>query len=132
MSTVEVYTRPRCLFCHQVLDLLNQAKLPFRQIDIADRAEQDRLAARYQAVSFPLVVVDGVYVGGYAHVLHLHAQNRLATLGPTADALTSTTPERASSSSLPVETPRPQPAPSHFGSMSRLHQLLKEDPSKKR
>jgi len=129
---VEVYTRPRCLFCHQVLELLQRAMISFRQIDVTDRAEQDRLTDRFQAASFPLVVVNGVYVGGYAHVLHLHAQSRLDRLNTGGVLPASALSEPSSGVNTPIEPPRPQPARSHFGSMSRLHQSLKEEDTKKR
>ena len=70
---VILYTRPLCLLCHRVADLLRQACVLFKQIEVTNRFEQDRIAAACNAPSFPIVFVDGRYIGGYAHILQLHA-----------------------------------------------------------
>lgn len=125
-NRVDVYTRPRCLFCHQVLDLLRLAKVEFHQIEIADRAEQDGLIAQYNAASFPLVIVQGTYIGGYAHVLHLHSKNYLSKLSGSEELQASPVPERVPMDSPPVETRSPPSGPSYVGIMARLQQSLKE------
>lgn len=82
--TIQVYTRPGCLLCSQVIDLLQAENLPFEVRQITDRNEQQRLALGFGAQGFPFVVVDGVYLGGYAHVLLLAGDGRLRRLGAPA------------------------------------------------
>src|SRR5262249_48606983 len=78
---VVVYTRPGCIFCHQVQELMRDAGIRFRVALIEDRAQQEELVVRHAARSFPIVLVDGVYLGGFTHVVHLHSSGRLARLG---------------------------------------------------
>lgn len=47
---------------------------------VSDRDEQDRICRQHGALSFPVVVVDDVYAGGFTHVVHLHAQGKLPTI----------------------------------------------------
>jgi len=75
-----VYTRPMCILCAQVKDQLTKAGLTFKAIDVADPVEQERLATRFGARSFPLLVVRGKYLGGYTHLVHLLTTGRLAAL----------------------------------------------------
>ncbi len=142
-ARVRVYTRPRCLFCHQVLDLLQAAGVDFVTEEILDRGQQEELISRHQAAAFPIVLIDGRYVGGYAHVLHLHSQGRLRDIAtrPTsaADKPAANPPTAASSSSDPSAQSAPAPSrpsqrslPSMVGTMSRLQQALSETDPKKR
>lgn len=82
-----VYTRPGCLFCSQVVELLQAEQVPFKVCEVESREEQQRIAIEFGAQSFPFVVVDGAYLGGYAHVLRLAGEGRLRRLGsPTQEA----------------------------------------------
>lgn len=74
-----VYRRPGCMFCAQVEDMLSQDQVPFESISVEDKAEQERISQRHGALSFPLVMVDDQYVGGFTHVVQLHAEGRLRT-----------------------------------------------------
>jgi glutaredoxin len=140
---VKVYTRPLCLFCHQVLDLLRQANVAFGTIEVTDRRQQEELCAHHGAAAFPVVLVNGVYLGGYAHILHLHSQGRLRSLGvsvgPSLHSPESPGPLPASDAPSP-STRSTQPStrstePSIAGRMSamaRLQQALTESQPKKR
>jgi len=137
---VSVYTRPRCLFCHQVIDLLQQAHIDFVTFELTERPQQDEVAARHRATSFPIVLVDGRYIGGYAQILHLHSQGRLAEIAASGSPSPAATPapkppgepppssHSPSSAALPSQRSRP----SLTGTMSRLHQALSEPDPKKR
>ena len=72
-----VYRRPGCMFCQQVEELLEQESIPFDTIEVADKAEQAKMSKRHGALSFPLVMVGDQYVGGFTHVVQLHAEGRL-------------------------------------------------------
>jgi glutaredoxin len=68
------------MLCAQVGDLLNEAGIPFRTIDVPERRAQDALVAQYDAIAFPIVLVDRAYIGGFTHVVRLHAQGRLRSI----------------------------------------------------
>jgi hypothetical protein len=60
--------------------MLRDARVPYRVIDVPDRAAQNALIEQWNARAFPLVLVEGEYVGGFTHVLRLHSQGRLRTI----------------------------------------------------
>lgn len=84
MADILVYSRPGCMFCMQVEDLLTDAGVRFRALEISSREEQDGLMSRHDARSFPVVLVDGKYLGGFTHIVKLHSEGRLATLARSA------------------------------------------------
>lgn len=65
------------MFCKQVEDMLTEDRVSFESIEIEDKAEQERISQRYGALSFPLVMVDDHYVGGFTHIVQLHSEGRL-------------------------------------------------------
>jgi glutaredoxin len=65
------------MFCAQVGTMLRDAEVPYRVIDVPDRAKQNELIEQWNARAFPLVLVEGEYIGGFTHVLRLHSQGRL-------------------------------------------------------
>lgn len=73
------------MLCMQVEDLLRGAGVRYRPIEIVDREEQDMLISRFDARSFPVVLVDGKYLGGFTHVVQLHSESRLHLLGSAPD-----------------------------------------------
>ena len=81
---VIVHTRPLCLFCAQVIDMLREAKVPFEEIEIVDRQEQERLVTQHGALSFPLVLAGDKYIGGFTHIVRLHSSGRLGRLATDA------------------------------------------------
>lgn len=68
-----VYRRPGCMFCKQVEDMLTEDRVSFDSIEIEDKGEQERISQRHGALSFPLVMVDERYIGGFTHIVQLHA-----------------------------------------------------------
>lgn len=114
------------------MDLLQRAAIPFQQIDVAERQQQERLIARYQAASFPLVLVGNTYVGGYAHILHLHAQGRLSELLVRRAAADEKATGPATTGGAIPPPPSPRAAPSTISTMSKLALALNNDSGKKR
>lgn len=110
---LKVYTRPGCLFCGRVCELLRNGGFAFTTEEVSDSALQDELVRRYKAVSFPIVMAGAVYVGGYAHVLNLASHGRLGEL-INSDA-----------SAPAARTARPQP-PTWTGQMDALKSILKK------
>lgn len=128
---VVLYTRPLCLLCHRVADLLRQACVLFKQIEVSVRLEQERIATSCNAPSFPIVLVDGVYVGGYAHILQLHAAGRLDRLAASPAAVSSDAAAAAMPSARSQVSGSYAAVPrSRVSNMSILYEALKKDPDK--
>jgi glutaredoxin len=77
-ARVRIFTRPACLLCAQVRDQLTRAGVAFDVEELTTPAAQESAARRFGAVSFPLILVNGRYVGGFTHLMHLMATGRLA------------------------------------------------------
>ena len=75
-----VYTRPKCILCAQVKDLLVKANVPFRSHEVSAPEEQEAIMKRHRAKSFPLLVLGNEYLGGFTHIVHLLANGRLQSL----------------------------------------------------
>jgi glutaredoxin len=126
------------MFCAQVGSMLRDAEIPYRVIDVPDRAAQNALIEQWGARAFPLVLVEGEYVGSFTHVLRLHSQGRLRTLlsrdaSAADDAQTSETlpvrPRMASSTDLVSKPPSSgmmavSPAAGSLADYARLGEYL--------
>jgi glutaredoxin len=77
---VVVYSTPDCMFYQQVEAMLTEAGVTFRTINVPGRSAQEMMLAQYDARAFPLVLVEGVYVGGFPHVVRLHSQGLLRSI----------------------------------------------------
>src|SRR5262249_36195619 len=77
--------------------------------------QQDRLVQTYGALSFPIVVAGDKYVGGFTHILMLHASKRLSDLTSedpaTFDALLQGKSKRDSTRTKRQTGPPPKPDP---------------------
>lgn len=113
---VIIYTRPLCLFCDQVSDLLTEACIPFEKLELVSAEEQRALSQRYDAANFPIVIAGGAYVGGFTHIVRLHATGRLSELLGPPGSVTS-----ASTSSIP-----PPPTPRARAWTSQMSELAKK------
>jgi len=119
---VVVYSRPGCMFCSQVEGLLRSAGVKFESLEITSRDEQDDLMSHHDARSFPVVLVGGKYLGGFTHIVKLHAEGRLQRIG--ADPETSL--PHAPSQRLPLppsRRPSDIPGDARRGTLAELAKL---------
>jgi glutaredoxin len=79
-GTLVVYTRPQCILCAQVKELLRNAEVPFEAIELTASDEQERVMHAHRARSFPLMMLRDRYIGGFTHIVHLLSTGRLAEL----------------------------------------------------
>jgi len=103
-----VYSRPGCLFCKQVEELFTENGIRHKTVLITELDRQNELAASAGAKSFPLVFRDDKFVGGFTHVVHLHALGRLKELEATGPQRS---PAQAAVAPKSSATPDPRPAP---------------------
>ena len=66
MSTVEIYTKPTCGFCHMAKRLLTSKGVSFAEVNIT--AQPERRAEMIQRANggstVPQIFIDGKHVGG--------------------------------------------------------------------
>lgn len=63
---IEIYSKPNCKFCVAAKSLLHSKNIEFQEktLDI-DFSRDDIIAEFPLAKTFPIVVIDGEYIGGY-------------------------------------------------------------------
>ena len=78
--TVILYTTDPCEYCHRAKALLEARGIPFREVRLPRTAEgRARLAeVAPDARTFPVVVIDGVPIGGYVDLVDWDRAGRLA------------------------------------------------------
>jgi glutaredoxin 3 len=64
MAKVEVYTTDYCYYCRVAKSLLDEAKIPYEEINISQTPEmRDLLVQKTGEWTVPQVFVDGEYIG---------------------------------------------------------------------
>jgi glutaredoxin len=67
---IEIYSKENCVFCDKAKNLLRDRQIPFVEHKLDVDFSRDFLLERYaEARSFPVVVVDGFYIGGYENLV---------------------------------------------------------------
>lgn len=62
---IQIYTISACDYCTKIKQVLERAELPYKQILVGRDMTKDEFKTLYPKVSgFPLVVIDGVVIGG--------------------------------------------------------------------
>jgi len=60
-----VYSKPGCGFSRAAVTLLREHRVDFEEKLVDDREERERLKEEFECRTFPIVVLNGKYVGGY-------------------------------------------------------------------
>jgi glutaredoxin len=75
---IEVYSKDNCVYCTQAVKLLNSLMLPFNEQKLGIHFTREFLLEKFPgAKTFPVVVVDGMYIGGY-NELHEEMKRKTA------------------------------------------------------
>jgi len=81
MARVTVYTVPNCLDCGAVKNLLEQAGIPYREVDISKIPDsREALSLLSGLRSMPQVFVDGRFIGQVAEVRHMIQTGQLQAM----------------------------------------------------
>ena len=63
---VEIYTRPGCGFCDKAKDLMNNKGIAYQEYKLDVDFTRAILSEKYStAKTYPVMVVDGFYIGGF-------------------------------------------------------------------
>jgi glutaredoxin 3 len=82
MAVVEVYTSPFCGYCRNAKRLLTERGAAVTEIDVMEMPERrDEMVARAGGRrTVPQVFIDGAHVGGYAELVALDREGKLAAM----------------------------------------------------
>jgi glutaredoxin len=63
---VEIYSKDNCSFCTSAKNLLNRRRIPYKEYVLGEDFDREKLLDKFpEARTFPVVVVDGIRIGGY-------------------------------------------------------------------
>jgi glutaredoxin len=69
MTSVEIWTKENCSYCTRAKQLLSQRSIPYTELKLNEDFTREILLERYPgAKTFPVIVVDGFYIGGYTQL----------------------------------------------------------------
>lgn len=112
MSTIEIYTSSNCGFCHRAKQLLDNKKLPYKEIDVSNNPEvlQDKCPGHR---SVPQIFINDEHIGGFDQLDALQQSGELdkKLRDHSAEASTDSTqndsPDSDSSDSSSAESDSP-------------------------
>ena len=66
---VEIYTRSGCNYCDAAKDLLNKSNIPYIENRLDVDFTRESLVEKFtSAKTYPVIVVDGFYIGGFSEL----------------------------------------------------------------
>ena len=72
MDRVVVYSRDNCSYCTYAKNLLEQKKIPYEEHKLDVDFDRARLTEMFPtAKTFPVITVDGFYIGGYSQLTEM-------------------------------------------------------------
>jgi glutaredoxin 3 len=82
MTSVEIYTRKYCSYCHYAKELLSRKGVDFREIDVTGSQEmRDEMMARVGGQStLPQIFIGATHVGGCDELYALEDAGKLDPL----------------------------------------------------
>lgn len=73
---INIYTKPSCHYCTQAKNLLNRHHQVFREIPIGEEILLEDVREQFPtAQTAPIIVIDGVYIGGYQELQLIFESN---------------------------------------------------------
>jgi glutaredoxin 3 len=82
MTSVEIYTRQYCTYCHYAKELLSRKGVAFREFDVTTHPEkrQEMTERTSGRTTFPQIFIGSTYVGGCDELYALEDAGKLDPL----------------------------------------------------
>lgn len=69
INNVEIYSKPDCPYCTKAKQVLRTHDIPFTEQVLGQDFTREIIIEKFPtAKTFPIVVVDGYYIGGYTQL----------------------------------------------------------------
>ncbi|MBW2998381.1 glutaredoxin family protein [Candidatus Woesearchaeota archaeon] len=66
MTKIKVYSTPTCPYCHMAKDFLNENKIEFEDIDVAENVKaREEMIDKTGQMGVPVIEIDGEYIVGF-------------------------------------------------------------------
>ena len=74
--TIVIYSKPDCIYCEKSKEYLKKCKRDFSVITIDPKnsgytIDRDALFYKYNHKSFPLILVNDKFIGGYSQLINI-------------------------------------------------------------
>ena len=83
--TVIIYSKPGCSYCDKAKIMMKEIQLPYEEVvlkpeDADYTQKRDNLFSQYNHKSYPIIIVGGIFVGGYSELVHSYDTLKLHSL----------------------------------------------------
>jgi len=66
---IEIYSKENCVYCDRAKNLMRDLQIPFVEHKLNVDFTREFLLEKYsEAKSFPVIVIDGFFIGGYTQL----------------------------------------------------------------
>lgn len=74
---IEIYSKPSCIWCSRAKDFLDKKAFGYRDYLIGSNISREEVIEMFpQARTVPIIVVDGVWIGGYDQLVDLLGETK--------------------------------------------------------
>ncbi len=82
MTSVEIYTREFCQYCHWAKELLSRKGVSFREINVTENLQmrQEMIERANGGTTFPQIFIGSAHIGGCDELYALEEAGELDTL----------------------------------------------------
>jgi glutaredoxin 3 len=82
MTSVEIYTRQYCSYCHFAKELLSRKGVDFREIDVTENEDlrQEMTERSHGRTTLPQIFIGSTHVGGCQELYALEDEGKLDPL----------------------------------------------------
>ncbi|MDR3420512.1 MAG: glutaredoxin 3 [Xanthobacteraceae bacterium] len=94
MTSVEIYTRQYCTYCHWAKELLSRKGVTFREFDVTGNLQmrQEMIERAHGGDTFPQIFIGATHVGGCDELYSLEEAGKLDALLGRADGKSGESP----------------------------------------
>lgn len=66
---IELYTTRNCNYCNRAKNILDSLKVSYKSYTVGEDISRDYIVERFpEAKSYPIVLINGEYIGGYTQL----------------------------------------------------------------
>lgn len=80
-AEIIIYTKDPCPYCVRAINLLNEKKLAYKEIDLTDKFDEiERIKKETGWRTVPIILINGRVIGGYDDLKALDQEGQLDKL----------------------------------------------------
>lgn len=83
---IKVYSTSMCGYCQQAKALLDDAGIEYTEIDVHEDAEAMALMREMEFTTVPQILIDDVWIGGYAELTEMQEAGALKNVNTGDDS----------------------------------------------